>query len=277
MRLELHCHSDCSDGADRPADVAAQAAERGAELFCLTDHDTCSGYGDTAGVVTGGTVLRGMELSCRAYDRTVHILLYGLVEGPGLDRLQETIDGIQLARRERIRGICARLAELGHPIDPEAILAHVSHGQSAGRPHVARALLEAGVVSSVAEAFTRFLRDGGPADVPVPRLDVREGVELGVEAGARASIAHPHVLGNEALVEDLIGKNRDVGLDGVEALYGPYSEAERRAWLRLADRLGVVATGGSDYHGGSVNPDVTRPVIEVPPERADAIVRWLGL
>lgn len=277
MRLELHCHSDRSDGADSAGHVAAMARERQVELFCLTDHDTCSGYPATLGPLQGTTVLRGMELSCRAYDRTVHVLLYGLRDGPGLDRLQVVIDGIQNGRRERLRRICDRLETLGHHVDADAILAQLGPGQTAGRPHVAQALLGAGVVSSVQEAFARFLRDGGPADVPIERLTVERGVRLGVEAGGRASLAHPHTLGHPALVEQLVTAHRDDGLDAIEAFYGPYGRVEREPWLRLADRLGVVATGGSDYHGGAVNPGVTNVGVDVPSPRAEAIANWLGV
>jgi len=254
------------------AEVASRAGDYGVSLFCLTDHDTFVGYDDTAKALPGVTVLRGMELSCKDNGRTVHLLLYGLQEGEGLDALRKRTDEIFVARTHRLRQICGRLRELGHDLDPEAILAQ-THGVP-GRPAVAKALVQARICTSIKEAFSRFLRDGGPADVPVDRVSLREGLELGLAAGAKASVAHPHMCGEFALAESLCRRHRDHGLTGLEAMYGRYGKAERTGWLRLADKLDMVATGGSDYHGEAV-PDVTRPGIEVEPARAEALLRWL--
>lgn len=277
MRLELHCHSTHSDGSFPAAEVAASALRFGAELFCLTDHDTWNGFEETQNVFEGSgcRVLRGMELSCRAFGRTVHLLVYGITEGAGLEALSERIEAVQKDRRERIVAICHRLAELGIELDPDAILI-TAHGRTPGRPDVARALVAAKVCSSPQEAFTRFLRDGGPADVPVERLTVPEGVALARGAGARVSLAHPHTLGEYALVEELFSQHRDAGLEGIEAFYGKYGRAEREGWLRLARRRRLVVTGGSDFHG-EMSPDVSRPTIEMPPNYAEPLAEWLGL
>lgn len=274
MKLDLHCHSTCSDGSLSAEQVATRAGEFGVELFCLTDHDTFVGYETTRDALApaGVRVLRGMELSCKDHGRTVHLLLYGLQEGDGLDTLRTRTEQIFVARTERLREICGRLATLGHHLDPEAILAQ-THGVP-GRPAVAKALVQAKICTSIKEAFSRFLRDGGPADVPVDRVSLREGLELGLAAGAKASLAHPHAFGQYALVESLCRRYREHGLEGLEALYGRYGKAERTGWLRLADTLGMVATGGSDFHGEAV-PDVTRPGIEIEPGRADALRAWL--
>lgn len=275
MKLDLHCHSTCSDGSLAAAEVATRAADYGVELFCLTDHDTFAGYQATRDALAESevTVLRGMELSCKDHGKTVHLLLYGLDDGPGLDALQSTVDRIFVARTERLREICGRLAALGHQLDPEAILAQ-THGVP-GRPAVAKALVQAKICTSIKEAFSRFLRDGGPADVPVERVSLREGLDLGLAAGAKASLAHPHTFGRFALAESVCKRHRDHGLTGLEALYGRYGKAERIGWLRLADQLDMVATGGSDFHGEAV-PDVTRPGTEVDPARGDAIRAWLA-
>ncbi len=275
MKLELHCHSTCSDGSLPAAEVARRAADYGVELFCLTDHDTFAGFEATRDGLAGREVrvLRGLELSCKENGRTVHLLLYGLQEGAGLEALRERTDHILVTRTARIHDICGRLAKLGFELDPNAILRQ-THGVP-GRPAVAKALVQAGVCSSIREAFTRFLHDGGPADVPVDRVSLAEGIELGLAAGGRASLAHPHAYGEFALVEALCRRHRDRGLDGLEAFYGKYGAAQRRSWLRLADALDMVATGGSDFHGEAV-PQVTRPGIELPPARAEAVCRWLA-
>lgn len=280
MRLELHCHSTCSDGSEPPQRVAELAAQRDALLFCLTDHDTFAGYEATRDVLdraTGGRcrVLRGLELSCREYDRTIHLLLYGLTEGPGLDALSARLDRIGDDRRDRIRRICARLQKVGVTLDPEPILV-AAHGRVPGRPDVAKALVAAGICTSPREAFDRFLKDGGPGDAPIERIGVGEGLALARAAGARVSLAHPHTLGQPALVRDLYRRFRDEGLEGIEAFYGRYSRPETKAWLAVAGQYDLVPTGGSDFHGTLV-PDVTRPVIDLADDRAYRICEWLGV
>lgn len=277
LRVELHCHSTYSDGSFAAPEVAQRAARTGVKLFCLTDHDTCAGYEETRAVLEplGCTVLRGLELSCRANDRNVHVLLYGLVDGDGLDRLRERLDLIHDERCDRLVAICARLKKLGISIDADALLAR-SHGRSPGRPDVARALVAAGVCKTPQDAFTRYLRDGGPADVSLDRLSVADGVALGAAAGAKASLAHPHTIGDYAQARELLKANREHGLHGVEAFYGTYPRAETERWLRIADELDLVPTGGSDFHG-EMNPAVTQPGILLPQATAERLCAWLGV
>lgn len=252
------------------------AAQRGVRLFCLTDHDTLAGYPATVAAFEGqGTVLLGMELSCREYDRTVHLLVYGIGPGPGLEALQRRLDRIGEDRRDRIHRICARLAKLGVTLDPAAILVG-AHGRTPGRPDVAKALVAAKVCTSPREAFDRFLKDGGPADAPIERLAVRDALVLARGAGARVSLAHPHTLGHYSLVRDLYVRFRDAGLEGIEALYGKYARAESQQWLGLARELGLVVTGGSDFHG-DLMPEVPQPGIDLPREHTQRLTAWLGL
>ncbi len=274
MRVELHCHSTRSDGDLQPEEVARRAGARAVKLFCLTDHDTCAGYDATRKELEAVTVLRGLELSCREYDRPIHVLFYGVEDGPGLEALQTVLDEISEVRRHRLRQICRRLGRLGHPLDAEAIL-RKGGARAVGRPDVAKALVDAGVVTSMREAFTRFLRDGGPADVPVPRLSIADGLTLARNCGAQASLAHPHTL-DYALVKDLFKRHRHLGLEGIEAYYGRYGRAQRATWLRLAQELDLVVTGGSDYHGEAI-PEVTVPGIDLPDEIVEPLLSWLGL
>lgn len=275
MRIDLHCHSTHSDGSYDATTVAERAAAFGVELFCLTDHDTIAGYEETRVVLEprGCVVLRGLELSCKEYGRTIHLLVYGLREGDGLSQLRARLDVMGEQRRVRLAQICERLDRLGIHLDADALLVR-THGRTAGRPDVARALVEAGVCSGPQEAFTRFLHDGGPADVPVERLTVAEGLALGAAAGARMSLAHPHTLREFALVRELYRRHRDRGLEGIEAYYGRYSKAESEGWLRLAREFRLVATVGSDFHG-EMTPDVSRPGVEVPPDVAEPLCAWI--
>ncbi len=249
------------------------AADGGVTLFCLTDHDTMAGHATTVDTIGDRcTVLRGVELSCREYGRTVHLLLYQPQPGPGLDALQQRLDRISADRRDRIRRICARLAHVGVTLDPAPILAR-AHGRVAGRPDVARALVAAGVCTSTREAFDRFLKDGGPGDAPIERLGVADGLALARRAQAKVSLAHPHTLGH-TLVRDLFKRFQSAGLEGIEAFYGRYGPTESRTWLDLAERMGLVATGGSDFHG-DLTPDITRPGIDLDEPHAGRIVEWL--
>lgn len=252
------------------------AIESGVSLFCLTDHDTMAGHEATVRTIDGRcTVLRGMELSCREYRRSIHLLCYGIQPGPGLDALQVRLDRIAADRRDRIRRICAKLAVVGIHLDPAPILV-AAEGRVAGRPDVARALVAAGICTSHREAFDRFLKDGGPADAPIERLGVDEGLALARRAGARVSLAHPHSLGERALVRDLFVRFQAAGLEGIEVFYGRYGVAESRGWLELAERMGLVPTGGSDFHG-DLTPDISRPGIELAEPHAQRILGWLGL
>ncbi|MCA9662895.1 MAG: PHP domain-containing protein [Myxococcales bacterium] len=275
MRLELHCHSTCSDGSLAPAEVASAAADRGAALFCLTDHDTLDGYAATEAALAERdcVVLRGLELTCKEAGRTIHLLIYGVGEGPGLEALRERLREVRAVRERRLLAIIDRLAGLGIKLDGAAILAR-THDHTPGRPDVARALKEAGVVRSTREAFDRFLHDGGPADVQIERLSLGDGLDLGRACGAKMSLAHPHTLRSYPVVADLGRRFKGAGLGGIEAFYGRYGAAEREHWCRLTDDLGLVATGGSDFHGEAV-PSVTRPTIELPSGRAERLCAWL--
>jgi len=258
-------------------DVARWAASRGVRLFCLTDHDTHDGYRATHEVLSpsGCQVLRGLELSCREYDRTIHLLILGLREGAGLVAFDDRLTRVAEQRRKRLRAICERLRSLGIVLDEDAIAIR-THGKTAGRPDVARALVDAGICTSPQEAFTRFLHDGGPADVPIERIGVEEGLVLARAAGARVSLAHPHTLREFFLVRDLFIRFRHLGLEGIEALYGRYGAAESSVWLRLARELDLVPTAGSDFHG-EMSPDVSQPVVELPDAQAQRILDWLAL
>ncbi|MCB9566114.1 MAG: PHP domain-containing protein [Myxococcales bacterium] len=275
MRLDLHCHSTCSDGSLAPAEVARAALAGGARLFCLTDHDTLQGGPAVAEALAGApcAVLRGLELSCNEGGRTIHLLIYGVGEGPGMDALAERLVEVDGARRRRLVAIVDRLAGLGIELDAAAILTG-AHGHTPGRPDVARALRDAGVVSSLREAFDRFLHDGGPADVPIDRLGLGEGLELGRACGAKMSLAHPHTLRSPPLVADLYTRFQGAGLGGIEAFYGRYGPSERLGWCRLAEDRGLVVTGGSDFHGEAV-PQVSRPTIDLPARHAARLCEWL--
>ena len=256
-----------------PERVAERAAARDVELFCLTDHDTSAGYDATRAVLGDERTMRGVELSCCEGARTVHVLMYDVA---GDERWQLVVDrmvAVHASRRRRVHEIVARLDELGIPIDAAAVIAGASGG-AVGRPHIARAMVRAGAVSSMTDAFTRFLHDGGPADVAFERLSVEDGLELGRSVGAKMSLAHPHLYkATEATA--LLRRHRAGGLDAVEGFYGAYGKKERKKWLRVAEQERLVVTGGSDFHGDSM-PQIEEPVVNMPEPFAHRLMEWLG-
>lgn len=276
MRLELHCHSTCSDGSQTPEQLAQALAEYDAELVCLTDHDTMAGCDRVASALaqTRVRVLRGLELSCKHGKQTIHLLIWGVADGPGRTTLEQRLAEQRERRRERIVDICDRLASLGVGLDPEPILA-ASSGRTPGRPDVAKALVAARICTSTRDAFDRYLRDDGPANVAIESISLADGLRLGREAGARMSLAHPHTLRHYAVVRELFVEFREQGLEGIEAFYGGTSLVRAEPWLRLARELDLVPTGGSDFHGEALT-EVKRPGIELPIAYSPRLRAWMG-
>ena len=265
MRFELHCHSTCSDGTEAPERVAARAAERKVEVFALTDHDTCDGSGVE---VAGARAVRGVEMSCDHEGRTVHILAYD--RGGAWDALEERLAEVRTARINRLRVMAAKLQQRGVRIDIEALIAQAGT-RAVGRPDLARAMVASGAVTSMKEAFTRHLFDGGPVDVPQRSLRLTEALAVGRAANAAMAVAHPHLYDN--LSTQLVRTHKADGLTGIEAYYGNYDARERGRWIAIADQLGVVCTGGSDWHGPE--DGIVPPGIDLPADRSDALLRWL--
>lgn len=275
MRLELHCHSTCSDGSQSPEALAEAAGDYGVELFCLTDHDNMAGCERAAAALPGVRSLRSLELSCKHAGRTVHLLIWGVGEGEGRARFEARLADLHRQRSARIVAICERLAELGVELDAQAIL-EASAGSTPGRPDVAKALVAAGVCSSMREAFDRFLKDDGPANVAIEGMSLEEGLAHGRACGARMALAHPHTLRKHALVEALFSELREQGLEGIEAFYGSVSPARAEPWLRLARKHDLVVTAGSDFHGESKVGPARQVGIELPEPHAGRLREWLS-
>jgi len=264
--IELHCHSTWSDGTASVAEVAARARRRAPTVMALTDHDSSAGYAELAEHVPDA--IRACELTCVEDRRAVHVLVYDAAIDPRWRDLEVLLAAQGAARRERLRAIAARLFHQGIVLDVEPILARAD-GRIVGRPDVANALVAQGVVASRDEAFSRWLHDGGPADVPLARLSIADGLAAIRAVGAKASLAHPHQHGDRAT--KYLKRYRDEGLDGVEAFYGRYDAGDRARWLRVADQLGLTATGGSDWHG-EAHGDLG---VEIPDERGARLLAWL--
>lgn len=242
--VDLHTHTTHSDGTLEPADLVREAVARGLGAIAITDHDTVSAIAPaTATAETEIEIVPGVELSSSAAGREVHVLGYFVdTDHPVfVDRLRVLSEG----RVDRIARIVDRLDELGRPVSLERVQELAGTG-SIGRPHVARVMIEAGHVASVGEAFDRYIGMGGPAFVPRARFTPEEAVALVLVAGGVPVLAHPWTTGDP---EGIVARLLPVGLLGLEVDYGEYDD-ERRAGLRaLAAREGLIATGGSDYHG----------------------------
>ncbi len=250
IRADLHMHSTASDGVHAPAALMARAAGLGFTHVALTDHDSTQGLDEVraAAKAHGMTLIPGLELSCGA-GKEIHVLGYGF--DPDDAALQDFCRLRVAQREERTRKMIDRLRELGKPIE----LARVREmaGGVMARPHVARALLEAGHVASVAEAFERYLKPGRPAYVPKEDVRVGEAVSLIRAAGGVAVLAHPMELGlGETMLLSLVGEWKAQGLAGVE-VYHPSAQNNHAAFLlRMARSERLLVTGGSDFHGEAV-------------------------
>jgi 3',5'-nucleoside bisphosphate phosphatase len=226
-----------------------RAAAAGLDAVALTDHDTVAGIAEaTQALPPGLTLIQGMELSCRRDERSVHLLAY--LFDPDNSELAAETERIRRSRIERAREMVAKLADLGTGVTWEQVTSIAGDGVI-GRPHIARAMMEAGVVGSVDEAFTpEWIGPGGRAHVRRYALDPVEAIRIVRAAGGVCVIAHPFAETRGWLVpESLITELAAVGLAGVEVAHPDHDEGERRQLAGLAARLGLVATGGSDDHG----------------------------
>jgi 3',5'-nucleoside bisphosphate phosphatase len=249
VRADLHSHSSASDGTRPPAEVVARAAAAGLDALALTDHDTVAGIAAAAAALPAGLALiSGMELSCRRDGHSVHLLAY--LFDPQHQELAAQTRAIRRSRVERAREMVAKLAELGVPVTWEQVTAIAGDGVI-GRPHIARAMIDAGAVSSVDEAFTsRWIGSGGRANVRRYALDPADAIGLVHQAGGVTVLAHPYAVTRGWMVpDDLIAELARAGLDGVEVFHPDHDEAQRDQLRTVARRLGLAATGGSDDHG----------------------------
>ncbi|MFJ9729903.1 PHP domain-containing protein [Streptomyces sp. NPDC101169] len=249
MRIDLHCHSTASDGTDTPAELVRNAAAAGLDVVALTDHDTTRGYAEAIAALPAGlTLVTGAELSCRVDGVSMHMLAYLFdPEEPGLLAERELVRDDRVPRAQ---GMVARLNELGVPVTWEQV-ERIAAGGSVGRPHVATALVELGVVPTVSDAFTEeWLADGGRAFVEKHETDPFEAIRLVKGAGGVAVFAHPAAVKRGRTVpESVIAELAAAGLDGIEVDHMDH-DADTRARLRgLAGELGLLVTGSSDYHG----------------------------
>ena len=247
VRIDLHVHSNASDGTDSPADVMLRAAGAGLDVVALTDHDTQAGVAAARAVLPPGlTLLPGMELSCQLDGRSVHLLCY--LFDPQDPALRAETSQVRDDRVYRARAMTERLRELGADVSWEQVTA-IAGDAVVGRPHLARALAASGAIPDPADAFTaQWIGDGGRAFVDRYAPGVARAVGLVRAAGGVPVLAHPRSPGYEipdAVIAELAGG----GLAGIEVFHPDHDAAERSRLTALARSLGLISTGGSDDHG----------------------------
>jgi len=249
VRIDLHTHSTASDGTDTPAELVANAAAAGLDVVALTDHDTVGGHAEAAAALPEGlTLVTGAELSCQVDRVSLHMLAY--LFDPAEPELARERELVRDDRVPRAQAMVRMLQELGVPVTWEQV-ARIAGDGSVGRPHVATALVELGVVDTVSDAFTSaWLGNGGRAYAGKHELDPFDAVRLVKAAGGVTVFAHPLAVKRGAVVpEAVIAGLAEAGLDGIEVDHMDH-DASTRARLRgLAADLGLLPTGSSDYHG----------------------------
>ena len=253
-RIDLHTHSDESDGTFTPSEVVRRAAELGLDVVAMTDHDTTSGLEEASEAAreVGVELVPGVEFSAEHQATSIHVLCYWM--DVSNQELQTELQRLRDDRFRRGEMMIEKLQALGFDISFERVR-EIAGGGNIVRPHVAQAMVEAGIVADEAEAFGRYIADGGPAHVPKHALDPLDSVDLIVRAGGVCVLAHPGMWGAQSSVpDDLIAAMAERGMVGLEVDHTDHTPEQRAIYRAMAERLGLVATGGSDCHGTRYDP-----------------------
>jgi len=267
--VDLHIHSTASDGRLSPEEIVPKSAERGLTIIALADHDTVDSIApalETARAFPGLKVIPCVEISTNVPRGEVHVLGY-FIDYTSRE-LKVRLERMRSSRRERARGMIAKLRSLGIHIEWQRVQEIAGSG-SIGRPHIAQAMLEKGYIASVKEAFTKYISRGGPAYVERGKMTPVGAVELILRANGLPVLAHPLTIDDlEAVVIEL----KAIGLVGIEAYYNGYTADEVSRLVSLANRHNLIATGGSDYHGLDASTETMIGSTDVPIEAAERLI-----
>jgi predicted metal-dependent phosphoesterase TrpH len=259
--IDLHIHTTASDGTFTPSEIVAHAVKLKLKAFAITDHDTLAGSSEAlkSGIPAGLEFLTGVEISAAPppiYHQagSFHLLGYSI----HLDdsQLNQTLEKLQVARKNRNPSIINRLNELGISISLDEIREEAGDVQL-GRPHIAQMMIKRGVVSSINEAFDQFLGADKPAYVDKYRVECSRAIDAILGAGGIPVLAHPGLLAYERdnQLDELIGQLKQMGIQGVEVYYSEHTADQTRLFAELAQRHDLLMTGGTDFHG-SIHPDI---------------------
>ncbi len=275
MRIDLHTHSSASDGTQPPAELVAAAAAAGLDVVALTDHDTTAGWAEAADAARreGIALVRGTEVSARAGGVSVHVLSY--LQDPAYPALADELARVVDARVHRAERIVAALAR-DVPITWEQVVAQAGDAAAVGRPHIADVLVANGVVPDRDAAFVGLLHSRGRYYVPYYAPEAATAVRLIRAAGGVPVFAHPGADGRGRIVPDeVFDELADAGLAGLEVRHRDHDEAQRARLAAIAERLGLLVTGSSDYHGaGKLNrlgENLTEPDVLAQIEREGTV------
>ncbi|TCL35907.1 hypothetical protein EV210_110152 [Anaerospora hongkongensis] len=243
MAADLHIHTTASDGRLAPQEVIARAVERGLTFIAITDHDTIDGLLLVShSNILPLTIIPGIEFSTDLPYNEVHVLGY-CIDVTNLT-LQAQLQLIIQDRLTRVEKMVKRLQELGYHISLARVQEIAGTAKALGRPHVAKALVENGYFSTVQDVFNGLLEKNGPAYIPHYKLSPKEVIDLIHLAGGLAILAHPGLVGSDAIVQEIIA----LGIDGLEVHHPSHDEAQTNKYAALAEANGLVITGGSDFH-----------------------------
>lgn len=262
MRADLHTHSTASDGQYTPSDLVRLAKAKGLELLSLTDHDTVDGLHEAvcAGEALGLRILRGVELSAREY-RSLHILGYGFSSEPSA--LTRLCSEMKAGRDERKYRIIDFLHEKGVNISLEEV-EELAGGDIIGRPHFAQVMVRHGYVRSNREAFDCYLDTKEYQHIERQKPSVRTCIETIKSAGGKVSLAHPYQVGlDDGDLEAFVQRLAEYGLDAIECYYPKHTMKQQAFFLHLAEKYRLHVTGGSDFHGERVKPDISLAAVEL--------------
>lgn len=263
-RADLHCHSTCSDGTCSPKELLLLAKEKGLSALSITDHDTIAAYTDSLIAESkkiGVKLLMGVEFSTRHKNIPVHILGYGYQNTEDLlafcDKHQERRWNRNRAILEKLRrlSIIIEESELGDPND-----------RTIGRPHIAEILVKKRYVTSIQEAFDRYIGEKKPCFDPGVNFTPEETIEVIHKAGGKAFIAHPHLIKKGKIERELL----EMEFDGIECYYGLFHSGQEKRWLKIAEEQGLLISGGSDFHG-EIKPHIPLGCSWVDEEKVQAI------
>ncbi|MFC1860745.1 PHP domain-containing protein [Chloroflexota bacterium] len=267
--IDLHIHTNASDGRFSPAEIVQQASNNGLTVIAICDHDTINGIApalEAAEAYPGLRVIPGVEISTDVASGEVHILGYFIDYtdhelGTALERLRHS-------RINRAQGMLVKLKHLGINIEWQRVQ-EIAGNSTIGRPHIAQAMLEKGYISILRDAFTRFISRDGPAYVEREKMTPAESVQLIVRSKGLPVLAHPFTFDNP---EELVMELKLSGLIGIEAYYNGFTYEETNRIIKLADKYNIIATGGSDYHGLDMSNETMMGAVEVPVKSAEQLI-----
>ena len=274
VRIDLHIHTTASDGTLSPKEVIALAHKLNLKAIAITDHDTLAGSKEAlqAGIPQPLEFLTGVEISAAAPpfyggSGSFHLLGYSI----RLDdiELNNALEKLQQARKNRNPAIIERLNDLGISIELDEVRREAGDGQL-GRPHIGQVLVKKGIAKSMDDAFTRFLGTGGPAYVDKYRIECRKAIELILQAGGIPILAHPGLLNCKTRdqFDILIAGLKEMGIQGLEVYYSEHSAEQTRLFAELAQHHNLLMTGGTDFHGA------IQPQIEIGSGKGDLLVPY---